>query len=371
VGRALFSVALIEKATVKAVVIHAPGAPEQLVMADVPEPDPGHGQVLVDVAFAGCNWADTQIRTGIYPHARTYPLVLGLEVAGTVAKLGPDVKGIAIGERVAAFLEQGGAYAQKAVVAANMLMRLPDSISLDIGAALTVQPLTGYHMLHTIYRLKSGDTVLINAIGGGVGLFTTQLAVNAGARVIGTVGTPGKEKLALDYGAERVIVTPDEDFEQAVMEFSGGRGVDLAIDSLGATMLDRTFNVVRKLGHIISIGEAEGQPFKKHPRADLAALTDFYAPAHRPRGRAIASLEGQPRLDPARRRRRLAEGADGRHLPDGRSGSDAPLPRIAPSRRQASSADRALTSAEPARYVSGLPPKPLMTKAEAATSRRP
>jgi NADPH2:quinone reductase len=262
VGRALFSVALIEKATVKAVVIHAPGAPEQLVMADVPEPDPGHGQVLVDVAFAGCNWADTQIRTGIYPHARTYPLVLGLEVAGTVAKLGPDVKGIAIGERVAAFLEQGGAYAQKAVVAANMLMRLPDSISLDIGAALTVQPLTGYHMLHTIYRLKSGDTVLINAIGGGVGLFTTQLAVNAGARVIGTVGTPGKEKLALDYGAERVIVTPDEDFEQAVMEFSGGRGVDLAIDSLGATMLDRTFNVVRKLGHIISIGEAEGQPFK-------------------------------------------------------------------------------------------------------------
>jgi NADPH:quinone reductase len=255
-------VALTEKATVKAVVIHAPGAPEQLVMADVPEPDPGHGQVLVDVAFAGCNWADTQIRTGIYPHARTYPLVLGLEVAGTVAKLGPDVKGIAIGKRVAAFLEQGGAYAQKAVVAANMLMRLPDSISLDIGAALTVQPLTGYHMLHTIYRLKPGDTVLINAIGGGVGLFTTQLAVNAGARVIGTVGTPGKEKLALDYGAERVIVTPDEDFEQAVMEFSGGRGVDLAIDSLGATMLDRTFNVVRKLGHIISIGEAEGQPFK-------------------------------------------------------------------------------------------------------------
>jgi NADPH2:quinone reductase len=255
-------VALIEKATVKAVVIHAPGAPEQLVMADVPEPDPGPGQVLVDVAFAGCNWADTQIRTGIYPHARTYPLVLGLEVAGTVAKLGPGVNEVAIGERVAAFLEQGGAYAQKAVVAANMLMRLPDSISLEIGAALTVQPLTGYHMLHTIYRIKPGDTVLINAIGGGVGLFTTQLAVNAGARVIGTVGTPGKEKLALDYGAERVIVTPDEDFEQAVMEFSGGRGVDLAIDSLGATMLDRTFNVVRKLGHIISIGEAEGQPFK-------------------------------------------------------------------------------------------------------------
>ena len=246
----------------KAVVIHAPGAPEQLVIAEVPEPDPGPGEVLVDVAFAGCNWADTQIRTGIYPHARTYPLVLGLEVAGTVAKLGPGVSGVKIGERVAAFLEQGGAYAQKAVVAANMLMRLPDSIPFDVGAALTVQPLTGYHMLHTIYRLKPGDTVLINAVGGGVGLFTTQLAVHAGARVIGTVGTPGKEKLALAYGAERVVVTPNEDFEHAVLEFTDGRGVDLAIDSLGATMLDRTFNVVCKLGHIISIGEAEGQPFK-------------------------------------------------------------------------------------------------------------
>jgi NADPH:quinone reductase-like Zn-dependent oxidoreductase len=89
---------------VKAVVIHAPGAPEQLVMADVPEPDPGPGEVLVDVAFAGCNWADTQIRTGIYPHARTYPLVLGLEIAGTVSKLGPGVTGVRIGERVAARL---------------------------------------------------------------------------------------------------------------------------------------------------------------------------------------------------------------------------------------------------------------------------
>jgi NADPH:quinone reductase len=121
---------------------------------------------------------------------------------------------------------------------------------------------TGYHMLHTIYGVEPSETVLINAIGGGVGLFTTQLAVKAGIRVIGTVGTPGKEKLALDYGAERVVVTCNEDFEPAVLEFTDGRGVDLAIDSLGATMLDRTFNVVRKLGHVISIGEAEGQPFK-------------------------------------------------------------------------------------------------------------
>jgi NADPH2:quinone reductase len=250
------------RGNMKAVVIHAPGAPEQLVMADVPEPSPGPGEVLVDVAFAGCNWADTQIRTGIYPHARTYPLVLGLEISGTVAKLGPSVGGVKIGDRVAAFLEQGGAYAAKAVAPANMLMHLPDGVPFDVGAALTVQPLTGYHMLHTIYGVEPGETVLINAIGGGVGLFTTQLAVKAGALVIGTVGTPGKEKRALEYGAERVVVTKNEDFEQAVLDFTGGRGVDLAIDSLGATMLDRTFNVVCKLGHVISIGEAEGPPFK-------------------------------------------------------------------------------------------------------------
>ena len=108
----------------KAVVIHAPGAPEQLVMADVPEPDPGPGEVLVDVAFAGCNWADTQIRRS----------------PGTVSKLGTGVTGVRIGERVAAFLEQGGAFAEKAVVAANMLMRLPEGIPFDVGAALTVQP---------------------------------------------------------------------------------------------------------------------------------------------------------------------------------------------------------------------------------------
>jgi NADPH:quinone reductase len=247
---------------VKAVVIHAPGAAEQLVMADVPEPSPGVGEVLVDVAFAGCNWADTQIRTGIYPHARSYPLVLGLEIAGTVSKLGPGVGGVKIGDRVAAFLEQGGGYAQKAVAPANMLMPLPDAIPFEVGAALTVQPLTGYHMLHTIYGIEPAETVLINAIGGGVGLFTTQLAVKAGARVIGTVGTKGKETRALDYGAARVVVTTNDDFERAVLDFTDGRGVDLAIDSLGATMLDRTFNVVRKLGHIISIGEAEGPPFK-------------------------------------------------------------------------------------------------------------
>ena len=246
----------------KAVVIHATGGPEQLTLAEMPDPLPGPGEVLLDVAYAGCNWADTQVRMGIYPHAMTYPMVLGFEVSGTVAALGPGVSGVKVGDKVASFPEKGGAYAEKCVAPAVGLIKLPDGVGLDVGAAFPIQALTAYHMLWTIYGLERGDTVLVNAIGGGVGLACTQLAVHAGARVIGTTGTPGKEKRALAYGASRVVVTSQEDFEKAVLDFTKGKGVDLAIDSYGATMLDRTFNVVKKLGHVVSIGEAEGQPFK-------------------------------------------------------------------------------------------------------------
>ena len=247
----------------KAVVIHALGGPDQLTLAELPDPVPGPGEVLLDVAYAGCNWADTQVRTGIYPHAMTYPMVLGFEVSGTVAALGSDVSGVAVGDRVAAFPEKGGAYAEKCVANVVGLIKLPDAVGLDVAAAFPIQALTAYHMMWTIYGgIGKGDTVLVNAIGGGVGLMCTQLAVHAGARVIGTTGTPGKEKRALDYGASRVVSTQGDAFETAVLDFTGGKGVDLAIDSYGATMLDRTFGVVKKLGHIVSIGEAEGQPFK-------------------------------------------------------------------------------------------------------------
>jgi NADPH:quinone reductase len=247
----------------KAVVIHATGGREQLSLAKLPDPVPGPGEVLLDVAYAGCNWADTQVRQGIYPHAMTYPMVLGFEVSGTVAALGSGVSGVKVGDRVAAFPEKGGAYAEKCVAPAAGLIALPDSIGFDTAAAFPIQALTAYHMLWTIYGgVGPGDAVLVNAIGGGVGLMCTQLAVHAGATIIGTTGTPGKEVRALEYGAARVVQTKTEDFEAAVLDFTKGKGVDLAIDSYGATMLDRTFGVVKKLGHVISIGEAEGQPFK-------------------------------------------------------------------------------------------------------------
>jgi NADPH2:quinone reductase len=254
---------VLREEIVKAVVIHAIGGPDQLVLADMPEPVAGPGEVVIDIAYAGCNWADTQVRQGIYPHPMVYPMVLGFEVAGTVSKLGAGVTGVEVGDRVATFPEKGGGYAEKCVAGAAGLIKLPDAVALDVAAAFPIQALTAWHMLFNVHgRLKPGDTVLVNAIGGGVGLMVTQLAAHAGLKVIGTTGTAGKEKRPLEYGAARVVNTATEDFEKAVLDFTGGKGVDLAIDSYGATMLDRTFPVVRMMGHVISIGEAEGQPFK-------------------------------------------------------------------------------------------------------------
>ena len=128
----------------KAVVIHATGGPEQLTVADMPDPVPGPGEVLLDVAYAGCNWADTQVRMGIYPHAMTYPMVLGFEVSGTVAALGSGVSGVKVGDKVASFPEKGGAYAEKCVAPAVGLIKLPDGVGLDVGAAFPIQALTAY-----------------------------------------------------------------------------------------------------------------------------------------------------------------------------------------------------------------------------------
>ena len=142
----------------KAVVIHATGGPEQLVVADLPDPVPGPGEVLIDVAYAGCNWADTQVRMGIYPHPMVYPLVMGFEVSGTVAALGPDVASVKVGDPVATFPEKGGGYAEKCLAPAAGLIKLPADFPLDIGAAFPIQALTAYHMLFTVYRLRRGDT---------------------------------------------------------------------------------------------------------------------------------------------------------------------------------------------------------------------
>ena len=151
----------------KAVVIHATGGPEQLTVADMPDPVPGPGEVLLDVAYAGCNWADTQVRMGIYPHAMTYPMVLGFEVSGMVAALGPGVTGVKVGDKVASFPEKGGAYAEKCVAPAVGLIKLPSGVGLDVGAAFALAGF-GDEVDHGLDGNAAGDfagVVAAHAVG--------------------------------------------------------------------------------------------------------------------------------------------------------------------------------------------------------------
>ena len=244
----------------RAILITAPGVENNLSIVEVQEPSPGPGQVLIDVAYGGCNFADTMIAKGTYPHPKGYPIVGGLEISGRIAGLGPGVDGVAVGDRVAAFSEEAGGFAERCVASAERLVPIPDAMSLEVAATFPIQALTAWHMLHNVSVTRAGDVILLHAIGGGLGLFATQLAVRAGAIVIGTVGTPAKETRALEYGAALVVNRGEEDFVAAVMAFTRGRGVDKVINSTGASILDRSFACIRRLGHVVSYGEAEGRP---------------------------------------------------------------------------------------------------------------
>jgi NADPH2:quinone reductase len=246
----------------RAVVIERPGGLERLELAEVPAPEPGRGEILIRVRYAACNWSDIQKREGVYPDPVSYPVIIGLEVSGTVVAKGAGVRGFALGSRVAAITgpRGKGGYAELVAVPASYAIALPESIGDALGAAFPAVTLTAYHLLRSAYRLRRGQCVLVHAIGGAVGLMLTQMAVEMGARVIGTVGSRPKARRALGYGAERVVVRGKEDFVAAALEFTGGRGVDLVIDSLGADFLPRSFDALRTYGHVINIGEAAGYP---------------------------------------------------------------------------------------------------------------
>ena len=245
----------------RAIKVDEHGGPEVMKLVEMPTPQPEDHDVVIDIAFCGCNWADTMLRNGSYPNPMPFPLVLGVEVSGTVTAIGSKVTRFSVGDRVCAILMRGGGYAEQGVAFEHDVMLMPDDLSMESAAAFPIQALTAYHMLHTLYSIKEGDNVLCHAIGGGVGLYVTQLAKRVGARVIGTIGTKGKEVQPLAFGADRVVNTREEDFVEAVMDFTDGKGIDLAIDSLGAETLDKTFTVIRKLGCVINIGEAQGEPF--------------------------------------------------------------------------------------------------------------
>ena len=254
----------------RAFVIDQPGETASPEMRNVEIGLPGPDEVLIEIHAAAINWADTQIRRGVYPTMPTPPIIPGLDCAGVVTATGDDVSHLLIGERVAAISPTNtGAFAELGIFPADHVMTLRDDVSFSQGAAMLTAGLTAYHLLFTAHSLHSGDTVLIHAISGGVGSIATQLAVDAGARVIGTTYSPSKIPLALELGAEHVIDRNHQDYSQAVLDLTDGDGVSLVINSLGGKTLWRDFDLVTHFGHVINIGEAEDWP-----HGDLRNLRD-------------------------------------------------------------------------------------------------
>jgi NADPH2:quinone reductase len=246
----------------RAVLVERPGGLDRLRLVDWPRPTPAPGSILIRVAYAAANWGDIQKRQGVYPDPIDYPAVLGAEVAGIVAALGAGVRGVRIGQRVAAICgpKMLGGYADQVAVPATHVLPLPPGLSMRTAATLPIAMLTSYHLLHTAYRVRRGDVVLVHAIAGAVGLALTQIGNLAGAEVIGTVGRASKRTLPYRFGARLVIDRAGEDFVAAAKAFTSNRGVDLVIDSLGGEILPRSFDALRPYGRLINIGEASGEP---------------------------------------------------------------------------------------------------------------
>jgi NADPH:quinone reductase len=239
----------------KAIVVHTCGGPEQMQVHEVPRPTPGPGQALVKIAAAGVNFVDVYYRTGLYK--APLPVAIGMEAAGTVAELGPDTSEVAVGDRVAYALARG-AYAEYALVPSSVLVKLPDQIDFPTAAAAMLQGLTAHYLAVSTYPLKEGDTALVHAAAGGVGLLLVQIAKMRGARVLGTVSTQTKAELALEAGTDGIIFYTRQDFEPEVRRLTNGRGVDVVYDSVGASTFMKSLNSLRPRGMMVSFGQSSG-----------------------------------------------------------------------------------------------------------------
>ncbi|TMA57842.1 MAG: quinone oxidoreductase [Deltaproteobacteria bacterium] len=239
----------------KAVRVHAPGGPEVLTFEDVPEPQPKAGEAVVRVDAAGLNYIDVYYRSGLYK--AQLPMTLGLEAGGTVTAVGPNVTEVKVGDKVA-YTGVAGAYAQYAVVPAQRLVVLPAGVSTKQGAAAMLQGITAHYLACSTYPLKKGDTCLVHAAAGGVGLLLCQIAKMRGARVIGTVSTEEKAKLAREAGAAEVILYTKQDFEAEVKRLTAGKGVQVVYDSVGKTTFDKGFNCLAPRGLMVLYGQSSG-----------------------------------------------------------------------------------------------------------------
>lgn len=239
----------------KAVRVHAPGGPEALRYEDVPEPTPKAGEAIVRVEAAGLNYIDVYFRSGLYKAQP--PFTVGMEAGGTVTAVGAGVTQVKVGDKVA-YTGVPGAYAEYAAVPADRLVVLPDGVTPRQGAAAMLQGMTAHYLACATYPLKPGDTCLVHAAAGGVGLLLVQIARMRGARVIGTVSTEDKAKLAREAGAHDVILYTTQDFEAEVKRLMDGRGLQVVYDSVGKTTFEKGLNCLAPRGMMVLYGQSSG-----------------------------------------------------------------------------------------------------------------
>ena len=239
----------------KAIQIKQTGGPEVMELVDLPVPQPKSNEVVVKIQAAGVNFIDVYNREGRYKQA--LPFVLGQEGAGTVSAVGSDVHGLKVGDRVAYAMVMGS-YAEYAAVPADKIVKVPEGVGDREAAAAILQGMTAHYLAYDTHPLKKGETALVHAAAGGVGLLLVQMAHNIGARVIGTVSTEEKAKLAREAGADDIILYTQTDFEAETKRLMGGKGVDVVYDSVGKTTFDKGLNLLRPRGMMALFGGSSG-----------------------------------------------------------------------------------------------------------------
>jgi NADPH2:quinone reductase len=270
------------------------GGPEQLKLHDGPAPTPGAGEALVRIRAAGVNFMDIGVRTGQFWRHLTPPFVPGVEGAGEVIALGENVTTLSIGQRVA-WVYAPGSYAEQAVVAADALVPIPDDVTDETAAGLMMQGVTAHHFVTGFYAVKPGDTALIHAAAGGVGLMLTQMVRLLGGNVIARVSTESKADIARAAGAQQVIVEHEGKFAAAVLELTGGLGVNVVYDGSGAATFDDSLASLGRHGVLTYYGPALGSPkpidIATLPRSILVGFPTFAD--HVPTREALLSVTSQ------------------------------------------------------------------------------
>lgn len=267
----------------KAIAVARFGGPEALELMERPTPEPGAGEVLVRLEYAGVNFMDIYMRSGHYARSQTYetplPMTLGMEGGGTVAATGAGVAEFSPGDRVAYCIVRG-AYAEFAAVPAAKLVRVPDNVPMPAATALMLQGCTAHYLTHSAFALAPGHTCLVHAGAGGVGQLLIQLAKARGARVIATAGSTEKATIARERGADHVVLYREEDFRETVMRLTGGTGVDVVYDAVGRETIAKSIRSLKRRGLCVNYGGASGLVEAVRPLELAEAGSVFFTRPH-------------------------------------------------------------------------------------------